>query len=313
MRNSRRWFLRAMSSAVACELGGLMLPLGALTRAPGVPAFSYLDTIPITQTYLMSTFVDATARALFYTSADGLTWTQLDCPYISPAGSFVRDPSILKRDGSYWLAHTNVVNAATACTGFTVAKSDLTSWEAVTVVDMTAIVGVNRVWAPEWFVDPSDDSVHVFVACSTDSGSHFTIYETHPTNTEMTAWSDPVAITGVGLPTVMIDPFVVKREETYHLWYKGDNATNLISYASSSSLLSDYTVSQSGDWAGWGNNLEGHALLSLGGSSWRIYFDKYAGASQGMYYSESTDNWATWSAKALTTPSTLRHGTVITA
>jgi hypothetical protein len=66
-------------------------------------------------------------------------------------------------------------------------------------------------------------------------------------------------------------------------------------YASSASLLSGYTIIQSGNWAGWGTHLEGECLIKLANGNWRIYLDN---EGNGIYYSDSADNWVTWSAKA---------------
>lgn len=265
-------------------------------------------------TYLLATFVGNSDQCLaLHTSTDRTTWSKQHANYLIPNGK-LRDPSLLKRNGRYWVAHTkDAVGVAT--TSFGVAYSDdVLDWTHHVDVSMTAIVGVNRVWAPEWFVDPADDSVYVFVSCSTD-GSTFALYETHPTNAAMTTWSAPVAISGTGLPSNMIDPFVVKRGATYYLWFKNEAAgAKKLGYLQSSSLTSGYTVVQDGttDWAGWGSDVEGPSLLSLGGNSWRMYLDKYSGGSEGLYYSDSADNWATWGAKALISAE-MRHGTVIVA
>ncbi len=281
-------------------------PIGAVgTRGQGI--------------YLASGFVDAaTADTALYLHAsnDGKKWSYLSQqPLYTPASGTLRDPSLMVIDPNafyspqpttaYWLCHTNEGSPL----GFDVISSpDLEAWTLVHHVDCTSIASLVHVWAPEWFID-SDGSVHVFVACSNSGTTAFQIYETHPTNAAMTTWSNPVLVTGTSLPTDIIDPFLVKAGSTYEIWCK-DDSTKYIIVLTSTSLTSGYIVAHSGDWASWGSALEGPSLLQVDSSTWRIYFDKYT--QLGIYYSESTDSRATWSAKALiTSPFIPSHGTYL--
>ncbi len=278
-------------------------PIGdAATRGEGV--------------YLVAWFTNAEQKLWLGVSNNGLAWNTIGRAAVySPASGSLRDPSIFVLDPNevyspqpsvrYLACHTNEGSPL----GFDVISSpDLQDWSLVHHVDCTSIASLAHVWAPEWFID-TDGSIHVFVACSNSGTTAFQIYETHPTNAALTTWSNPAIVTGTSLPSDMIDPFMVKVGNTYNIWYKNDS-TKYIEYLSSTSLTSGYTVTKSGDWASWGSGLEGPSLLQVDSSTWRIYFDKYT--AQGIYYSESTDNWATWSAKALiTSPITMSHGTVV--
>jgi len=271
------------------------------------------------QGIFLGTFFEGDQGLRLMGSGDGKAWNELGDWYSGnalyyPASGTLRDPSIYvgKSSHTYWMVHTKG-NAGDVTTSFAlVSSSDIQHWTLVTSVDCSEISGVNRVWAPEWFED-SDGSLHVFFAASTDgatTSSH--IYEKHPTNAAMTSWSSAVQITGTGLSTTMIDPFVVKKGSTYHLFYATyPGPFEYIEYASSSSLTSGYTVTQSGNWAGWGG-AEGESLVQIDSTTWRIYFDTLFGT--GFSYSESTDNWATWSTKTAITlpiPNNPQHGTIL--
>jgi hypothetical protein len=250
-------------------------------------------------------------KLYLWQSNDGIDWKLLNGgPSYSAPEYVIRDPSIFKHtDGKYYICYTNNNISPQNFTGtrFGVASSpDLVVWTHVCWVDFGS---VSYVWAPEWFID-TDGSVHIFVAVD------YIIKEVHPTNSTFTAWSSPVTITGTNFPQKMIDPFIIYRDGTYYLWYVNDHgvagADSTIEYASSSSLTSGYTVIESGDWAGWGHPREGESLVHLGGSNWRIYLQTQLGA---MYWSESYDNWQTWTGKVLLTDDqpdlVIGHGTVI--
>jgi len=273
---------------------------------------NYLLRLPnqstITQNYYKANFKGNGANEFLqmYGSTDGKHFVQYSTNYTPNVGT-VRDPNLYFDGTTYWMVHTN--GAFTDHTTFTVAKStDLIAWTHVTNVDLSGTIPtVNRVWGPKWFKD-TNDSLYVLVSTSTNGGSGpFTHWITYPTNAEMTTWSAVVQISG--LPANTIDGQVVKNGSTYTIWFKNET-TKYVEYSSSSALRTGYSITGSDDWAGWGNELEGNWLIDLGTGTWRIYLDKYTGAGVGYYYSESTDNWATWSAKTFTIPSTLRNGSV---
>ena len=262
--------------------------------------------------YLMASHCTTDEKLYLWSSNDGKDWDLLNGgSSYTPPSYVLRDPSIFKHtDGYYYIVYTN--NNIDPCnfTGnrFGVARSpDLTTWSHVCWVSIPNSVCV---WAPEWFVD-SDGSVYVFVAAVVN-GLGWRFYETHPTNSTFTSWSASVLITGTNLLDYMIDPFVVKIGNTYYLWYARQTVSgNFIGYASSNSLTSGYTIIEVNDWAGWGSK-EGECLIQLDDGTWRIYFDAVLGA---VYYSESTDNWATWTTPILITDDqsglTPGHGTVM--
>lgn len=228
----------------------------------------------------------------------------------TPASLKQRDPSLIRHAGRYWIAHTLGELPSTGSDKFQVLVSDdLLTWTAVVQVDCSSITGSTLIWAPEWFVD-DDGSVTVFVAANPGGGASHTLYRTAPTNAGMTTWSTPTAVTVTGKSNV-IDGFVVKKGSTYYLWYK-DDTTAYIEYASSSTLAGPYTVLQSGNWAGWGSSVEAPCLVKVDATRWRLYMNQNSGyTSIKVDYSESTDDWATWSTRAtVATPFLAAHGTV---
>lgn len=244
-------------------------------------------------------------------STNGLDFQLYPSSYTPTSGHVVRDPSIAKINGVWWIVHTNVSFAAS--TTFDLATStDGVNYTYVTSVDCSAIVGNDSnsaVWAPEWFVD-DDGSVHVFMALRGTgvTGTNFFIFETHPTNAGYTTWSTPTALSST---PAAIDPFMVKRNGTYYLWWK--DTAERIQHSSSSSLLTGYTTDTTGDWAGFGTPKEGPALYQLPNGTWTILLDK---DGHGIYYSTGTSDWSTWSAPVLLPPINggkfvPQHGTVL--
>lgn len=281
---------------------------------------SVATDLPVMGTYLASWFSEADKSLQMMTSADASTFTLWPTTYAGNGS--LRDPSVFKyaSDGKYYVVHTHAVTYLTVNHDFIIASStDASNWTAAKTYDVApSIAGVNRVWAPEWFVDPADASVHVFFAASTNnSAGPFSIYEVHPTTPDLTAtWSSPAAIT-VNTLSNLIDAFVVKEGTTYYLWFaqqtgaSGDSG-NYVGYATSSSLTGPYTLQKSGDWAGWGKR-EGPALIKIG-STWRLYFDDYLhpASPQERRYADSSDTFATWTPEtSISSPISVAQGTVM--
>lgn len=254
--------------------------------------------------YVASAFRDTDESLYIFVSDDGKTWSALHEDVFNPGTEFVRDPSLIIREGTWWMVHTRgpAGGAFGVTDSFGVASSpNGEAWTEVADVSLAAITGIDRAWAPQWFVD-EDGTPHVFISVSTDDGATFTIYETHPTNDAMTTWSAPV---DVGIGANYIDAYVVQKGSFYYLWVKNET-TKLIEVFRSSSLTSGYSAFKTGDWAGWGAGLEGESLVRVDARTWRAYLDDYN--NQIVYYSESTDDWQTWTAKtALTVPYYMQH------
>ena len=300
---SRRSLLRALavlpaSALVLGELPGLLgtaaaaaPPSGSATRYTIVP---FLDSN------------DGTVNV--YQSDDATDFRLVKASAYTPPSNRIRDASVFKHtDGFYYVTYTTHAWQDVSTTIGFARSSDQVNWTFL--YDYTVpIVGLSRAWAPEWFVD-SDGSVNIIVSCSVTSDEWiFTPYLLKATNTALTAWTSPVALSGIG-PN-HIDTYIVKIGSTYHAFPKNET-TKYIEYATATSLAGPYTIRKTGDWAGWGSYREGPAVIQLDNGAWRIFFDGYG--DRKYYYSDSYDTFATWTApKALPSISgTARHFSVV--
>ncbi|WP_405733951.1 glycoside hydrolase family 43 protein [Streptomyces sp. NBC_01537] len=300
---SRRGLLRA---AAALPLSAL-----ALTRLPGLlgsaeaaaPATGYADR------YTIVAFTNSSDYTVnVYQAEDATAFTLLQASAYTPPSNRIRDASVFKHtNGYYYLTYTTHTWEDTSTTIGFARSSDRVNWTFL--YDYTVpISNLSRAWAPEWFID-SNGSVNVIVSCSTtDDEWIFTPYVLTATNTALTAWTAPTALSGIG--SNHIDTFIVKIGSTYHAFTKNET-TKYIEYATASSLTGTWTIQKTGDWAGWGSYREGPALVQLDNGGWRLFFDGYGA---GTYlFSDSYDTFATW-----TTPKelpgisgTARHFTAV--
>ena len=250
--------------------------------------------------------------------SDGFNWQNIASCYTPPGADIVRDPSITKINGVWWMAHTT---SSTYDNWFDIAYSyDGVCYTFLARVSTAGTVGSNinaATWAPQWFVD-SDGSVHIeFNGSINTSAAPLSGYEMHIvgalTPGVAPAWSTPIAITGTGIPANLYDIFPFKVGSTYYQFYTNNTGPNhYIELMASSSLTSGYTVIGAGDWAGWGPQWEGACVFPIPGG-FEIIFDhdllKY-----GMYASTVSGSSLTgaWSPPALMgTAATMQHGTVI--
>lgn len=236
--------------------------------------------------YLMAGFTTSIQTLNLWSSIDGINWNHIGNVYTPPSPDILRDPSIAKIGNKYYI----VYSTGWENNYFGLASStDLLNWTFITNVTISS--EYDKAWAPELFID-DDGSVHVFVTCSLSGTSTFKICELHPTNSDFTSWSSNVQLSG-NIYTNVIDAHMVKKDGQYCIWYKNED-TKYIEYAKSNTMLTGYVVQGTGDWAGWGANVEGAFVIALPNGTWRIYFDSYQ--ENKHYYSDSTD-WITWASK----------------
>jgi len=234
------------------------------------------------------------------TSTDGVNF---HIPEISGGGitkpllfnpASLRDPSIIFYENAYWIAYTS--GAFTNHTSFAIAKSeDLVTWTFVTNVSMASISGIQRAWVSDWYL--GDDGVpNIFIDVSTngDTGP-FVVYHLHPTNAAMTTWSAPVAMAGTGLPANIIESQVLKIDGVWHWFFKNETTKYIELATSTTGPFSGYVMTGTGDWAGWGDELEANFLVSRPDGTWRMYMEAYNTTT--LKYSDSED-LITWSALA---------------
>jgi hypothetical protein len=248
---------------------------------------------------LVASFFQNSSSALFlYTSRDGVTFDPLIINAVyTLAGRALRDPCIMYLNGYWWCAYSNVPsNVDFTTTYFGVAKSqDLINWTHAFDVD----TGITNTWAPEWFVD-TNGAVYVLMALN---------YVTYliPVNLTAGTASAPVSL---GIPGQSIDGTIQYDAGTYYLFIKNET-TKYIERYTASSPFGPWTKTGTGDWAGWGANVEGPSLARMIDGTWRIYFDGYLA---GKYYTSTASSLASnsWSAKVeISQSGVVRHGTVV--
>ncbi|UCC22124.1 MAG: hypothetical protein JSW23_10035 [Planctomycetota bacterium] len=255
--------------------------------------------------YVFSAFHKSSQSLFIYTSTDGLNFTLYSSTgYTGPTG-VLRDPSIIKHtDGKYYVAYTTL-SWQRKTTSFGIASStDLINWTYHTTVD-SGFDDTEKTWAPEWFID-SDGSIGIITSIKRDSTGLFVPYLYTPTDSTLSAWNAPEDI---GIGANYIDTFIIKVAGTYHAFVKNES-TKYVEYATAAGLTGPWTWQGTGDWAGWGNNVEGPALFRLDTGEWRIFLDYYADSD---YKYSTSSNLTIWDA-AQELPGLsgiVRHGTVI--
>ncbi|MGW5637676.1 glycoside hydrolase family 43 protein [Streptomyces sp. NPDC003832] len=243
-----------------------------------------------------------------YQSDDATDFRLLRSSAYTPPAGRIRDASVIRHtDGYYYVTYTTRTWQDTSTTIGFARSPDRLNWTFL-YDHPVPIARLSRAWAPEFFVD-TDGSVNVVVSCSTtDNEWIFTPYLLRATNSALTAWTSPVALSGIGANH--IDTFLVRIGSTYHAFTKNET-TKYIEYGTATSLTGPYTLTRTGNWAGWGSYREGPALIQLDNGAWRIFFDGYGDGT--YYYSDSRDTFATWSAPAAlpAISGTARHFTVV--
>jgi hypothetical protein len=227
-------------------------------------------------------------------SQDGINWTTTAPNYTAPTGNGVRDSSIIRLNGVYYVAYT-AGNFGSANYFQICQSTDLVNWTYLCNVDTTVSGSGGYTWAPEWFVD-RDGTVYLYF-CRPNTGGVWTVFYVKATSLALTSWT---AAAGVTLPgRQAIDPQVVRDGDTYYLSYRNDNQTDCVEIASGTSPIS-FTPWKTGDFAGWGSPHEGPSLVHMGGLRWRMYFDYITGTLSGsvVAYSDSFDGMNTWTAAA---------------
>lgn len=227
----------------------------------------------------------------------------------------LRDPSVARYGGYYYLAATKPRRAAYLGTGATTLQlyrsHNLVDWTPLP--DLPAgVSGATRAWAPELFVDV-DGGVYVYYAVTTDTTEDaaaiaiFSIYARQALDDGLTSWSAPTKQIGLVAPKV-IDPHVTRIDDprgTHVMFYKDETALR-VCRAWSNSPLGPWLTDRAGDWLGDGTPTEGPQLMPLPDGGWRLFTDRYA--TNWLTYRDSL-TLDTWTAPTFLTyqPSGLRH------
>ncbi|MFI5913062.1 family 43 glycosylhydrolase [Dactylosporangium sp. NPDC051541] len=222
-----------------------------------------------------------------------------DTNFRGPTG-VLRDPSILKYNGRYFIAYT-VQSWTTNSTYFNIASStNLTTWTNIASVQ-SGIASTKYTWAPEFYVEGSSVKLIVSVAASTCS-SCFRPYVYTAQNAALTSWSGPAQMWGLG--TNHIDTFVVKSGSTWHAFTKNET-TKYIEHWTTTAHLTEGWVNRGNLWT---SGYEGPSLVKLDDGRWRIYVDKY---TNGGIWTATSSDLNSWTGLSAVTCAGCRHGTAI--
>ena len=277
MSNRSRWLISAVILAL---IAVFFVPRASLPAAhAAAPSL-----------YTMSAFSNSSQSNMYiYQSNDGLNFTRIGtAPAYTPPTGLIRDPSITRSsNGLYYVAYTD----AWSGNSIGLASSpDRVHWTFVE--DITFASTVNIAWAPQWFKD-TDGSINIILSLRYRGVASPTPYKITALDNSYTSWSTPVAL--AGLEPDYIDSFVLKLGNVYHIFAKNDQTTSkYIETATATKLTGPYTFVGTGNWSGWGPQLEGPCIYQLDNGTWRIVLDGYKAGQ--YYYSDSTD-LKTWTPK----------------
>lgn len=277
-----------MIGVIAFVLGGLALPQPASAAT----------------TLIYTTFKGdgaADQELWVYQSTNGGTSYNVlyDTNFRGPTG-VLRDPSIIKRDGTYYIAYT-WQSWTTNSTYFAVARStDLRSWTNIATV-ASGISNTRFTWAPEFHIDGSTVRIITSVAQTTCSNC-FRPYVYTAQNSALTSWSGPVPMSGLGFNH--IDTYVVKSGSTWHAYVKNETTKFIEHWTTTSSLTSGWI----NRGTLWSSGYEGPSLVRLDDGRYRIYVDKY---TNGGIWTATSSDLNSWTGLSAVGCSGCRHGTAI--
>jgi len=240
---------------------------------------------------------------LYYSYNDTIFYSNSNNPLYTDV-SGVRDPSITKINGTYYMVYTCVKAANGYVSGqqFGYASSpDMINWTSLTKLSTSPITG-NYVWAPQFYQEEGDDSVYIFVSIASVSWNN-KIYILGASKSNM-VWTQPRLVydlSSLGQVGV-IDPFIIKVGSTYYLWYKYQTSawtSQYLEVATSNSLKSGYTRVKTGNWATFGNYCEGASVVLINDTTYRVYYEDFKDENNRLKYADSYDNMGTFTTPKL--------------
>ncbi len=272
-----------VSSSLAQELG---IPQGSDAARQAVRTVQAEP--PQRAVYLMTGTTAASPNMLsLFSSSDGITFTSLASETYQSASPLLRDPSIIRHtDGYYYVVHTSGLGGAS----FGIVRSrNLKHWEPAGEVKVD-MPGVTNTWAPEWVRDQDGSPKVVVSASGKGARGPFASYLLTP-NADLGQWSAPAPLQGLH---GYLDTFIVSTGKGFSAFVR-NQLNGFIERASAPALAGPWTVESKGDWAGWGQGLEGQALVRLPGGGWRIYF--HDDKSKRAWFSDGKDDFSGWTPK----------------
>ncbi|KAI0181185.1 glycoside hydrolase family 43 protein [Hypoxylon sp. FL1284] len=244
-----------------------------------------------------------------YTSDDGVKFSEYAMNAYKPKNGVIRDPSIIKNGDTYYVAHTTSWDGD----NFAVIKSkDLKNWELLSTVN-TGVKNTEKTWAPEWFKDPADGKMFIYVSIKTkdDPFAPYIFTANNGMGSFGAGEKLDVYNHGKGVHQAHIDMMVVHKADDkdtpYHGFMKNEDEKH-IEHLTSKTAKGKWNYVQTNNDLGFGKK-EGPSVTTLPSGKWIMWMDNYHG---NFYYSTSGDleHWS----KPETMPDhnkVFRHGTVI--
>lgn len=258
---------------------------------------------------------DVGQNLLLAYSKDGVNFKQF-LKYVPDNQHTIRDPSIIYKNGWWYVAHTNVPYGQMASAErFNIIKSrDLVHWYNVARLGFDGYMN----WAPEFFIDYNDD-IYLIVSCNKTGNFQPYIYKA--TSNDLSTWSEGILITGEFNSDGWIDYFMFKVDYEYYIICKQerDNTKWLSIFKSSSPIGGFNTIVKDGSlsWAAISQKVEAPCVIKLDNGNYRIYADglpEYQGGlGQFLMYQDfdSSFNPISSDITKITSDSPMRHGTVL--
>jgi len=248
-------------------------------------------------------------------STDGIRWQRLSTQPVLNAYS--RDASIVRHGNEYVSVYTDSFTSTNGTFGFA-RSTNLMQWTATNVLLRGPLLSnaiPNNVWAPEWFVE--NGRYFVLVRLSTTPGNTYGppgigYLECLDPGT-WTNWTDFEALPELS-PTVENDAFIIKVDNTYHLF------TDHWSFERPGNHAILHRQSTNGPFSGYGPPVniatnftqasafissgvrpetawEGQFILPLGGNHYRLFFQA---ALRDMSFSiDSSDGMQSWDLESM--------------
>jgi hypothetical protein len=281
-----RRLLAALIGVVALALSALALPQPAIAATTLIYATFKGDGAADQELWIYQSTDGGASYGVLY-----------DTNFRGPTG-VLRDPSIIKQGGTYYVAYT-WQSWTTNSTYFAVARStDLRSWTNIATVP-SGISNTRFTWAPEFYVEGGTVRIIASVAQTTCSNC-FRPYVYTAQNTALTSWSGPVPLSGLGFNH--IDTYVAKSGGTWHAFVKNETTKYIEHWTTTSSLTSGWT----NRGTLWSSGYEGPSLVRLDDGRFRIYVDKY---TNGGIWTATSADLNSWSGLSAVGCSGCRHGT----
>lgn len=227
--------------------------------------------------FLVTSFNTDEMKLLVYESEDGVTLHKKNVRYFPRLGNkTVRDPSFIKVGDEYYIVYT-VIDWGT---GHEIGMCKTKDFYAYEELSHISVGDFNKVWAPTFYTE--GDKIYI-IANAAYEDEQFSSYIMEY-NIDNNTVSEPKKIKG--LPSNVIDTEIYKTKDKYYLFYKNED-TKYVELAVCNELMGEYNVIGTGDWAGWGNTLEGPCLVQRSNGKYILYLDNYE--EHQIYYSESED------------------------